>query len=483
MSRTLMFMGTGSDVGKSLLVAGLCRYFANQGVRVQPFKPQNMSNNAAVTADGGEIGRAQALQAKACRVDPHVHMNPVLLKPQSEVGSQIVVCGQMRGNAKAVAYQTLKSRLMPAVLESFDYQKSRADLVLVEGAGSAAEINLRKGDIANWGFATAARVPVVLIGDIDRGGVIASIVGTHELITAEEKALLKGYVINKFRGDTGLFLSGLEIIKARTGLQSFGIVPYFFDAHKLPAEDVLALDKTQEQSGCVEITVLRTPRLSNFDELDPLILEPDVTVRFLSMGASIPVDTNLVILGGSKATIADLAFIRSQGWDIDLKAHVRRGGRVLGLCGGYQMLGKSIHDPEGIEGPSQNVEGLGFLDVTTILTHHKTLQEVQGRHVLTDEPLSGYEMHIGRTQGPDCSRPYLHLAGRSDGAMSSDGLVCGTYVHGHFSADSFRRAWLKNLGAAVSDITYEAHIDQTLDNLAAHLAHSLDIDALWSSAL
>lgn len=500
-AKALMFMGTGSDVGKSLIVAGLCRHFTNQGLRVQPFKPQNMSNNAAVTVDGGEIGRAQALQARACRLAPHVHMNPVLLKPQSEIGSQIVVHGKMRGSAKAAEYQRIKPTLLPEVIQSFDHQKSQADLVLVEGAGSASEVNLRKGDIANWGFATATRTPVALIGDIDRGGVIAAIVGTHHLISEAEKSLLAGYLINKFRGDPALFDTGLDLISRETGLSSFGIAPYFFDAHKLPAEDALALDQIggtggiegiegqsgptnsdQRTSGQLNIVVLRTPRLSNFDDMDPLMLEPHVAVQFLKAGDPIPAQADLVILGGSKATIADLAFIKSQGWDIDLRAHVRRGGRVLGLCGGYQMLGTHIDDPHGIEGPGQSVAGLGLLNITTTLTPEKALREVRGHHVPSGEALNGYEMHIGQTTGPDCARAYLDLGGRPDGAQSADGRVCGTYVHGHFSTDRFRRAWLNSLGARGSDLAFDAQIDQTLDDLADHLARTLDVEAILDAA-
>lgn len=482
MSRALMFMGTGSDVGKSLLVAGLCRHFTNQGLTVRPFKPQNMSNNAAVTADGGEIGRAQALQARACRVPLSVHMNPVLLKPQSEIGSQVVVHGQRRGNANAREYQTIKGSLMPDVLHSFKRMKAEADLVLVEGAGSASEVNLRAGDIANWGFACASQTPVALIGDIDRGGVIASIVGTHALISKEEKTLLKGFLINKFRGDTSLFVEGNAIITQQTALPSFGIAPYFFDAHKLPAEDALALDQKQDQTGEIKIMVLRTPRISNFDDLDPLSQEPGVAVRFLQAGEALPGDADLVILAGSKATIADLAFVRAQGWDIDLQAHVRRGGRVLGLCGGYQMLGKSLEDPDGIEGAPGQVEGLGLLDVTTQLTPEKSLTDVAGRHMLTDKPITGYEMHIGRTEGSDRERPYLTLESGPDGAQSANGRVSGTYVHGLFAEDGFRRAFLKSLGGQGSDLAYDAQVEATLDALAEHLAANLDTEALLAAA-
>ena len=481
-AKALMFMGTGSDVGKSLLVAGLCRHFSNQGLTVRPFKPQNMSNNAAVTAEGGEIGRAQALQARACRAAPSVHMNPILLKPQSEVGAQVVVQGRMHGNAKAADYQALKGQLLPAVLDSFAQLTDTADLVLVEGAGSAAEVNLRAGDIANWGFACAAQTPVVLIGDIDRGGVIAALVGTHQLISDQERTLLAGYAINKFRGDPSLFDGGLRAIQEHTRLRSFGIVPYFFDAARLPAEDALALDHTASETGDTKVVVLRTPRIANFDDLDPLRQEPGVRVDFLTPGKALPGDTDLVILAGSKATIADLAFLKQQGWDGDVAAHVRRGGRVLGLCGGYQMLGTQIHDPTGIEGPAGSVPGLGLLQVETRLTARKTLSAVTGVHLATGQTVQGYEMHIGQTQGPDTARPVLDLAGRAEGAQDASGRVVGTYVHGLFAADAFRQAWLTSLQAATSDLAYEAQIDRILDDLAAHLATHLDTGALLATA-
>ena len=473
-----MFMGTGSDVGKSLMVAGLCRHFTQQGLCVRPFKPQNMSNNAAVTTDGGEIGRAQALQARACKVSPSVHMNPVLLKPQSEIGSQVVVQGKMWGTAKAAEYQQIKGQLMPAVLESFEILKSEADLILVEGAGSASEVNLRQGDIANWGFACVAQVPTILIGDIDRGGVIASLIGTHALLSDQERTLLKGFIINKFRGDTQLFSEAMKRIEAETGMPGFGIAPYFFAAHKLPAEDALALDQQPEVGTGLKIIVLRTPRISNFDDLDPLALEPNVNVQFLQGGQALPGDADLVILAGSKATLADLAFVREQGWDIDLRAHVRRGGRVLGLCGGYQMLGKTLSDPHGIEGAPATMPGLGLLDVETVMTPEKALVEVCGTHLATDMPLSGYEMHIGQTHGADCARPVLDLAGRPDGASSANGQVSGTYVHGLFASDGFRSAFLRHLDARPSALVYEQQIEETLDALAEHLAVNLDMQGL-----
>ena len=348
-----MLQGTGSDVGKSLITAGLARAYTHRGLAVRPFKPQNMSNNAAVTADGGEIGRAQALQARACGVPPCTDMNPVLLKPQSEIGAQVVVQGRVLGTARARDYQALKPTLLPRVLESFRRLANGCDLVLVEGAGSPAEINLRDGDIANMGFAEAAGVPVVLVADIDRGGVIASLVGTWTVLDAGERASLRGYIINKFRGDPGLFDSGLRIITERTGLPSFGVVPWLEAARRLPAEDAVVLDRANatEAERPIRVAVPRLPRIANFDDLDPLAAEPDVSVAFVHSGRALPGDADLIVLPGSKATVADLAALRAEGWDIDIVAHLRRGGLVLGLCGGYQMLGTRIRDPLGIEGP------------------------------------------------------------------------------------------------------------------------------------
>jgi adenosylcobyric acid synthase len=477
-ARALMFQGTGSDVGKSLVVAGLCRAFASRGLEVRPFKPQNMSNNAAVTADGGEIGRAQALQARACRVAPSVHMNPVLLKPQSETGAQVVVRGRVVGAAKAREYQAMKPRLMAAVLESFGRLKAEADLVLVEGAGSASEVNLRSGDIANMGFARAADTPVILIGDIDRGGVIAQIVGTKVVIAPEDAAMVVGFLINKFRGDPSLFAEGLRLIEERTSWPSLGMIPHFAAAQKLPAEDAMALERVAPtRHASVTIAVPRLARIANFDEFDPLSLEPNVDLVMVAPGEPLPV-CDLVVLPGSKATIADLAFFRAQGWDIDLFAHVRRGGRALGLCGGYQMLGRRIADPEGAEGPAGEVAGLGLLDVETTLWGGKALVAVAGTCLANGARFEGYEMHIGRTTGPGTARPLLrYVDGRQDGAISQDGLVMGAYAHGLFAADSQRAAWLATLGVG-SDLAYDATVERTLDALAAHLAEHVDLDRL-----
>jgi len=482
-----MFQGTGSDVGKSLVVAGLCRAFTRRGLRVRPFKPQNMSNNAAVTGDGGEIGRAQALQARACGVAPSVHMNPVLLKPESETGAQIVVQGKLRGSAHARAYADLKPTLMPAVLESFARLGAEADLVLVEGAGSPAEVNLRRGDIANMGFAQAAGAPVVLVGDIDRGGVIAAIVGTHALLAPEERALLQGYIVNKFRGDPALFAGAPATVKQATGLDCLGIVPWFKDAHRLPAEDALALDApapAAKDAAAIKIAVPRLPRIANFDDLDPLRAEPDVRVEIVPPGAPLPRDADLVLLPGSKATLADLTALKAEGWDIDVRAHVRRGGRVLGLCAGYQMLGRSIADPGGIEGPPGQAQGLGLLELETVLTPDKTLRAATGTDRATGEAIAGYEMHVGATSGPGTARPMLELAGRPDGAVSRDGRVMGCYVHGLFARDAFRAAFLASLRAGRRNpgVVYEATVEAALDSLSDHLARAIDLERLLGLA-
>jgi adenosylcobyric acid synthase len=483
MTRALMFQGTGSDVGKSLVVAGLCRAFTLRGMAVRPFKPQNMSNNAAVTPGGGEIGRAQALQARACRVAPSVHMNPVLLKPQSEIGAQVVVQGRVAGNAKAREYQGWKPKLMASVLDSFARLQGEADLILVEGAGSPAEVNLRQGDIANMGFARAANIPVVLIGDIDRGGIIAQIVGTKTVIDPADAALIRGFLVNKFRGDATLFEEGMRIIERHTNWPSLGLIPFFAAAARLPPEDAVALEQARVTKGDgVTIAVPMLSRIANFDEFDPLKLEPRVRLVMVPPGKPIPAEAMLVILPGSKATIADLAFLRAQGWDIDIAAHWRRGGRVLGICGGYQMLGRMLADPEGTEGPAGEAPGLGLLDVSTVLSGEKILTAVDGVCLDNGAAFQGYEMHIGRTGGADCARPLLRFAdGRVDGAISPDGRVMGAYVHGLFAGDSQRAAWLARLGAR-SELAYESEVERTLDDLAAHLAAHIDLDALLKLA-
>ena len=478
-----MLQGTGSSVGKSLLVAGLARACLRRGIAVRPFKPQNMSNNAAVTADGGEIGRAQALQARAAGAAPSVHMNPVLLKPQSETGAQVVVQGRVRATARAREYQAMKPGLMPDVLASFRLLLDEAALVLVEGAGSASEVNLRAGDIANMGFARASGTPVVLVGDIGRGGVIASLVGTRAVLDTEDAALVRGFIVNKMRGDLSLFADGMAFIAERTSWPAMGLVPHYPDARLLPAEDAADLRAGASRPGAaVRVAVPLLPMIANFDDLDPLAQEPGIDVALVQPGEPIPL-CDLVLLPGSKSTVADLAALRAAGWDIDILAHHRRGGRVLGLCGGYQMLGRTLSDPAGVEGPPGSVAGLGLLDVETVLTAEKRLSAVQGVGV-DGAAFDGYEMHMGRTTGADAARPHLRLAdGRTEGATSADGLVAGTYVHGLFQHDAQRAAWLRRLGAPVSDHRHEAAVEAALDGLAGHLERHLDVDRLLSLAL
>ncbi|WP_118138027.1 cobyric acid synthase [Oceanicella sp. SM1341] len=480
MAKALMIQGAGSNVGKSMLVAGLCRAAVHRGLTVRPFKPQNMSNNAAVTADGGEIGRAQALQARACGLASHTDMNPVLLKPETDTGAQVVVQGRRIATLRARDYAAMKPRLLAAVLESFERLKAQADLVIVEGAGSPAEINLRAGDIANMGFAEASGTPVVLVGDIDRGGVIAQLVGTRAVLAEADAARIAGIMVNKFRGDPGLFEAGMAEIVARTGWPSFGLVPWFSGAHRLPAED--AVDIGSSRGGPLKIAVPMLSRIANFDDLDPLKLEPSVSVEMVPPGRAIPGDAAVVILAGTKSTAGDLAFLRAQGWDIDIAAHLRRGGRVLGICGGYQMLGRVIRDPGGIEGPPGAVPGLGLLDLETVMHPKKRLAEVSGRHPESGTEVRGYEIHIGATEGPDRARPWLEIDGRPEGAVSADGRVAGAYLHGIFTSDAFRAAWIAGLGGTPGGIGYGAEVDATLDALAAHLEAHCDIDGLLALA-
>ncbi|MDX2102172.1 MAG: cobyric acid synthase [Alphaproteobacteria bacterium] len=476
-----MVQGTGSDVGKSLLVAGLARACVRRGLSVRPFKPQNMSTNAAVTVDGGEIGRAQALQARACGVPPQVDMNPVLLKPDSEQGSQVIVQGKVVTRANARRYTEMKRTLLPQVLESYQRLGAEADLVLVEGAGSASEVNLRAHDIANMGFAEAADLPVLLVGDIDRGGVIASVVGTHVLLAEAERARLVGYVINKMRGDASLFHPALETIKNFTGLDCFGIVPFWPGAARLPPEDSVALAGLQRRVDApIRIVVPRLPRIANFDDLDPLLAEPDVDVVLVQAGEPL-VDADVILLPGSKATLGDLAALRAAGWDIDIAHHLRRRRPVFGICGGYQMLGRTVADPDGLEGAAASVPGLGYLDVETTMAPEKRLAMVTA--TADGAVLSGYEMHLGVTTGPDCARPFCHVAGRPDGARSRDGLVAGTYLHGAFASDGFRHRFLADLRSnRHATLAFEVEVEAALDGLADHLEQHLAIDRLLAAA-
>ena len=477
-----MIQGCGSNVGKSMLVAGICRALTLRGLAVRPFKPQNMSNNAAVTADGGEIGRAQALQARACGVEPVTDMNPILLKPESEVGSQVIVQGKRLTTVKGRDYAALKPSLMAPVLDSFQRLKAQADIVIVEGAGSPAEINLRAGDIANMGFARAADVPVVLVGDIDRGGVIAQIVGTQAVLEAGDAAMVVGFLINKFRGDPRLFDDGYAETRRLTGWVGFGVVPWLDQAHRLPAEDALDIASGPRRSGAVKVVCLQLSRIANFDDLDPIIAEPGVEMVMLRPGQPIPGDATLVIVPGSKSTRGDLGFLRAQGWDIDLMAHHRRGGRILGICGGYQMLGREVADPDGIEGIAGSEPGLGLLDVVTQMRAGKTLTRSHAVHVASGLAVRGYEIHIGVTEGADRARPFAMLDGHGEGARSADGRVEGSYLHGLFAEDAFRSAYLAGLGVAPSGTSYDAGVEAALDALAAHVETHLDVAGLLEMA-
>lgn len=476
MTKAIMIQGAGSNVGKSMVVAGLCRVFARRGMEVRPFKPQNMSNNAAVTEDGGEIGRAQALQAMACGVPAHTDMNPVLLKPESDVGAQVIVQGKRYATLKARDYAKAKPDLLSKTLQSFHRLSKAADLIIIEGAGSPAEINLRKGDIANMGFAEAAGVPVVLIGDIDRGGVIAQIVGTHCVLPEKDRARIKAFMINKFRGDVTLFDEGMAEIIARTDWAPLGVLPWFADAWQLPAEDVMDISSTSRSGDVIKVVVPKLSRIANFDDLDPLAMEPGVSVEVIEPGRPLPADADLVLLPGSKSTVGDLAFLRAQGWDIDLFAHVRRGGHVLGICGGYQMLGRTISDPEGVEGAQGSVNGLGLLDVDTVMAPLKRLADVEGTHLASGAAVTGYEIHIGTTRGADTLRPWLKMDGADAGATSPDGKVEGCYIHGLFTSDAFRKSYLAKLGGTSSVSDYSGAVNTALDALADHLELHVNVD-------
>ena len=486
--RAIMLQGTGSDVGKSVLTAGLCRAFVRRGLTVRPFKPQNMSNNAAVADDaeggGGEIGRAQWLQALACGVAPSVHMNPVLLKPNSDTGSQVVLRGRALEVAEARQYWGTRGALLAPVIESFEHLKTQADLVVVEGAGSAAEANLRRGDIANMGFAVPTQTPVVLVGDINRGGVIAALVGTQAVLDAADRAMVAGFIVNLFRGDPRLFDDGLAMITERTGWRSFGVVPFLPQIKALPAEDAVVLEQGRAgEDGRIVIAVPMVARIANFDDLDPLRADPAFDVRFCPPGTPLPGDAALVVLPGTKSTLSDLRFLKAQGWDIDIQAHVRRGGRMLGLCGGYQMLGTRVSDPDGIEGPAGEEAGLGLLDVATVIEPAKTVRNAVCRSTLLDADARGYEIHAGRTTGPGLSRTFLEREGETVGIVSSDGLVVGTYLHRMLGDDSFRARYLRFAGlCGTPDLVFADQVEAALDALADALEEHLDVDALLEAA-
>ncbi|TNF38121.1 MAG: cobyric acid synthase [Gammaproteobacteria bacterium] len=475
-ARTLMIQGTTSDAGKSTLVAGLCRVLKNRGIRVAPFKPQNMALNSAVTVDGGEIGRAQAVQAQACGLDAHTDMNPVLIKPNSDTGAQIIIHGKAIADMEATAYHDYKTTAMRAVLESWQRLQQQYDVILVEGAGSPAEINLRDRDIANMGFAEAVDCPVLLIADIDRGGVFAHLTGTVNLLSASEQNRIKGFVINRFRGDIGLLQPGLDWLEQHTHKKVFGVLPYLHGLH-IEAEDALNHDHVDHDEQHLKVIVPVLPRISNHTDFDVLRLHPQVHFEYIYPGQAVP-PCDLVILPGSKHVRADLAFLRTQGWPDYLQKHLRYGGKVIGICGGFQMLGKHIHDPHGIEGNPGSSEGLAYFDMQTTLHKTKQLHRCNGMLWLQHAPISGYEIHAGISQGPALESPAIVLSqGHSDGAVSADGQIMGTYFHGLFDKQSACDMLLQWAGLQqVQSPDYVALREQQINRLATCFEQHMDID-------
>ncbi|SEB62344.1 adenosylcobyric acid synthase (glutamine-hydrolysing) [Pseudomonas saponiphila] len=475
---TLMVQGTTSDAGKSTLVTALCRWLLRQGVSVVPFKPQNMALNSAVTAEGDEIGRAQAVQAQAANLAPHTDMNPVLLKPNSDTGSQVIIHGRAVTTMNAVAYHDYKAIAMQAVLASHERLRGAYEVVMVEGAGSPAEINLRAGDIANMGFAEAVDCPVLLIADINRGGVFAHLVGTLELLSPSEQARVKGFIINRFRGDLALLQPGLDWLEARTGKPVLGVLPYVMDLH-LEAEDGIDRRQAGKVEHVLKVVVPVLPRISNHTDFDPLRLHPQVDLQFIGPGQAIPA-ADLIILPGSKSVRGDLAYLRSNGWEQALSRHLRYGGKVLGICGGLQMLGEQVHDPLGLEGAAGSSPGLGLLAFATVLEKEKQLRNVSGRLTLENAPVSGYEIHAGVTRGPALEQAAVQLDdGRSDGALSADGQILGTYLHGLFETPAACSALLRWAGLeAVQEVDYHALRERDIERLADLVERHLDTAAL-----
>ncbi|QFT21721.1 Cobyric acid synthase [Pseudomonas sp. THAF187a] len=470
---TLMVQGTTSDAGKSTLVTALCRWARRQGVAVVPFKPQNMALNSAVTADGGEIGRAQAVQAQAAGLAPHTDMNPVLLKPNSDMGAQVIIHGRAIGNMQALSYHGYKPVAMAAVLESHARLVEGYRLVLVEGAGSPAEINLRAGDIANMGFAEAVDCPVILIADIDKGGVFAHLVGTLELLSASEQARVKGFVINRFRGDIALLKPGLDWLEQRTGKPVLGVLPYLMDFH-LEAEDAVDTRQQRKDEQALRVVVPVLPRISNHTDFDPLRLHPQVQLSFVGPGQAIP-PADLIILPGSKSVRADLARLREQGWDAAIARHLRYGGKLLGICGGLQMLGRQIHDPHGLEGAAGSSDGLALLDFETLLEPEKQLRNVRGQLCLEQAEVSGYEIHAGVSRGPGLNGAVRLEDGRGDGGLSADGQVLGTYLHGLFEQPAALAALLRWAGLReVQHVDYQALRERDIERLADQVEQHLD---------
>ncbi len=479
-----MIQGTGSDVGKSLIVAGLCRLARKRGIHAAPFKPQNMSNQAAVCPGGGEIGRAQALQAMAAGVEPRTDFNPVLLKPQADHHSQIIVHGRPSGSLSASGFRDYSRALLPAVNESLERLSAEYDLLIVEGAGSPAEVNLRTGDIANMGFATRFGVPVCIVGDIDRGGVIAAFVGTHALLDEADRKQVCGFIVNKFRGDPALFDDGLAVVRQKTGWPCFGMLRWLNSASILPAEDAMSLKSDHgHHGGHLRVVAPVLSRISNADDLDALRLEPEVNFSFVHPGSAIPRDADAIILCGTKSTVAELEFLRSQGWHHDVISHARNGGYVLGICGGFQMLGHHVRDREGVDGSPAAARGLGLLEISTTMVGQKNVRRAKGRCAISGTPVCGYEIHAGLTTGPGLQDPLLHLQSGPDGARNENGRIEGTYLHGLLANDNYRREWLRRLGARPdSSIAYLPEVDKVLDEVADGLALDLDVDALLGCA-
>jgi len=474
---TLMIQGTTSDAGKSTVVAALCRALARRGVSVAPFKPQNMALNSAVTEDGGEIGRSTALQAQACYLAPHSDMNPVLLKPETDRGAQVILRGKVHGHMDALDYHAFKRTAKESVMAAWHALESRFDVIIAEGAGSPAEINLRKGDIANMGFAEAVDCPVLLVGDIDRGGVFAQLVGTLALLSESEQARTKGFIINRFRGDIALLKPGLEWLEERTGKPLFGTLPYL-QGLVLDAEDSIGLTHAEKASQTLNVIVPALPRISNHTDFDPLRLHPQVSLTFVGPGQPIPA-ADVVILPGSKSTASDLAWLKQQGWDNAIQRHLRYGGKVLGICGGFQMLGEWVDDPDGLEGKPVKVAGLGLLPLTTRMVAGKQLRNVRGVTVAEGVTVTGYEIHNGVSEGQALNAPLFDIEGRPEGAVSEDGQIIGTYLHGLFDHPEACQALLKQLGLVNGEQSdYQAHRERELDRLADMLEAHIDIEAV-----
>lgn len=474
---TLMIQGTTSDAGKSTVVAALCRALARRGASVAPFKPQNMALNSAVTEDGGEIGRSTALQAQACYLAPHSDMNPVLLKPETDRGAQVILRGKVHGHMDALDYHAYKRTAKASVMAAWQALESRFDMIIAEGAGSPAEINLREGDIANMGFAEAADCPVILVGDIDRGGVFAQLVGTLALLSEGEQARTLGFIINRFRGDMALLNPGLEWLEARTGKPVLGTLPYL-QGLVLDAEDSIGLTQAKKAGQTLNVIVPALPRISNHTDFDPLRLHPQVSLTFVGPDQPIPA-ADVIILPGSKSTASDLEWLKRQGWDNAIQRHLRYGGKVLGICGGFQMLGEWVDDAEGLEGKPGKVAGLGLLPLTTRMVAGKQLRNVRGVTVAEGATVTGYEIHNGVSDGVALSSPLFDLEGRLEGAVSDDGHILGTYLHGLFDHPEACQSLLKQLGLVNGEQSdYQAHRERELDRLADMLEEHIDIEAV-----